>query len=165
MPKVLMAEVTMPYSRAVCTDPTHPKQRCAIGRTAFGPGKFSYLHKMRDEPVDQVDCPGLVKPLYDLGRAFLTLVDKEDWALDGQLFVDGPYPDFIDDHSAYRGEGKGASREKQQEAILAASGIVTDQVRYRLYGRFCNRKEQVSCLGSGEPVISEVSEGFLVSTP
>ena len=160
----LIAEVQVPYSRAVCHEPAHPKQRCAIGRTAFGPGQFAYLHKVRAEPVETVDCPQLVKPLYDLGRAFVGLADKGGYQLEGYLYVDGPYPDYGEaDHSSFRTGATGLSPNHAQEAILAASGIVTDRVRYRLYGRFTGK--ETPCPDSGEQTISEASEEFLVSTP
>ena len=162
--KTLVAEVTVPYTRAVCHDPHHPKQRCAIGRTAFGPGKFAYLHKLRGVPADQVDCPPLALPLYKLGREVLAIAERGGLTLDGQLYVDGPYPDYLDDHSSPFLASPHLEPEAQQEAVLAAAGIVTDQVRFRLYGRFIG-KEQAPCRDSGEPTISDQSEEFLVSTP
>ena len=138
----------MPYSRALCFERAHPKQRCVLHRTHIGPGKFAYLHKFDGERADNLPLEHgpLQTALYDLGQGFQALCAQEGYTLASPIYVKGPYPDYVDEHTQFTGTNWNPALDPDRGAdrIVAESGIVTDQVRYRLYGRFVGEPDVVT---------------------
>ena len=140
----LSADTLLPYSRALCSPRSaehrgHPRQRCAIGRTALGLGKQSWLFKLHMMSVEMIpfEHRQLYLPLYQLAQAFESIGQKNGYTLTGPVYIDGPFPAYEKGVSQYVGQGGVIPKSnKQAERILSEMGYVTDMVRYRLIAEF-----------------------------
>lgn len=138
----LACDLNLPYSRALCSFDSehrdHPKQRCAVGRTAVGLGKFSWLFQLHQFNIEVIpfEHRDLYLPLYEGAKAFEELGRKTGWELRGPIYADGPYPAFVSGVTEYKGGPSIADTNKQAEAILAGMNYMQDMVRYRLIGDF-----------------------------
>ena len=139
IPKTISATVSVPYDRAICHVADHPHRRCVFGRTAFGPGKFSYLHKFQNVRIEDVPIEhrSLEQPLRQLGLVFLRMMEAQDQRLTSSMYVDGPYPAYEDGATRFVGPSVGLDDiNRGQDQIVAAGGFVTDYVTYHLSGVF-----------------------------
>ena len=140
----LSADTLLPYSRALCSPRSaehkeHPRQRCAVGRTALGVGRQSWLFKMHMMDIEDIpfEHRELYLPLYQLAQAFASIGEKNGYRLQGIVSIDGPFPAYRLGVSQYVGQGgKIDDTNKQAERILSEMDYVPDMVCYRLIGEF-----------------------------
>ena len=165
--RTIRINARVPYARALCHDGNHLRRRCIVGRTAFGPGKFAFLHRFQDVRLQDVPHPELELPLRQCGLAFLQIMEDADQLLVSPILVNGPYPSYEDGATRFAGYPSSSwarlAPNVQQERIFALSGIDTDFVRYELAGIFLGPAlpaELVGedpCLVSGKQETSEAS--------
>ena len=165
-PTIIRAKVHVPYDLAVCRDPSHLRRRCHVGRTASGPGKRSFLHRFRDVRVQDVSLThsGLERALRQVGLDLLDIVGGQ---LTSGMFVNGPYPAYIDGATRFAGwpssDWAQRSPNVQQKRIFTTSGYNPDLVVYELSAVFLGAEippdlmEGVpTCLHHGDLPVSEV---------